>query len=103
MKCLEKCEFLLFEKGEFKCNFYEKPLDTKVDGVAEVFFEPQRCKECIEEAKIGSNTFNEGIKKVKFRLGLIGDSFYSFKDDLEQELTEIYRILKELEEKSQDE
>ena len=43
---------------------------------------------------------NEGVKKIKFRLGLIGDSFYSFKDDLEQELAEIYRILKDLEEKT---
>lgn len=87
----------------FWCGYYTKELDTKVDGAADIFFEPQRCKECIEEAHIGSNTFDEGIKKVKFRLGLIGDSFYSFKDDIEQELAEIYRILKDLEEKSQDE
>lgn len=50
---------------------------------------------------VGNNTIDEAAKKAKFRLGLIGDSFYSFKDDFETELTEIYRILKDLEEKSQ--
>jgi hypothetical protein len=94
----------MFEKGIFKCEYYTKDLDVKVEDAGDVMaFEPQRCKECVEERKIGSNTINEGIKKVKFRLGLIGDSFYSFKDDIEGELAEIYRILKDLEEKTEDE
>ena len=64
-------------------------------------FRPERCNDCIEEKMVGNNTIDESAKKAKFRLGLIGDSFYSFKDDFETELTEIYRILKDLEEKSQ--
>ncbi len=103
MRCLEKCEFLLFEKGWFHCDYYDKRLDVTVEHDDTTVFEPQRYKDCIEEEHIGSNTINEGIKKIKFRLGLIGDSFYSFKDDLEQELAEIYRILKDLEEKTKDE
>ena len=104
MKCLEKCEFLLFEKGIFKCGYYDTDLDVKVEDAGDTTaFEPHRCRECIEEKTIGSNTINEGVKKVKFRVGLIADSFYSFKDDLENEFTEIYRILKELEEKTQHE
>lgn len=105
MRCLEKCEFLLFEKGIFKCGYYDKDLQVKVEDAGDetIAFEPNRCRECIEEKTIGSNTVNEGVKKTKFRLGLIADSFYSFKDDLEGELTEIYRILKELEEKTEDE
>ena len=100
MKCLERCEFLLFEKGQFKCGYYDSDLEARVDGASEIYFEPLRCKQCIEEKTIGSNTINEGVKKVKFRLGLIADSFYSFKDDLEGEFSEIYRILKDLEEKT---
>lgn len=100
MKCLEKCEFLNFASKVFNCEYYAKELDTRVDGVDEIFLEPQRCKECVEEAHIGSNTVNEDIKKVKHRLGLMVDSFYSFKDDLESELTEIYRILKKVEEET---
>ena len=100
MKCLEECEFLKFRNGVFNCDYYEKMLHTIVLDNAKGF-ELERCNECIEEGIVGSNTINESVKKVKFRLGLIGDSFYSFKDDFETELTEIYRILKDLEEKSQ--
>ena len=84
----------------FNCKYYNEVLtvmmldDTKG-------FEPTRCNQCIEEKMVGENTIDESAKKAKFRLGLIGDSFYSFKDDFETELTEIYRILKDLEEKSQ--
>lgn len=100
MECLEGCEFLIFENKIFNCKYYEKELDIKVDGGSEIFFEPQRCKECIDDRLIGSNTLNENIKKVKYRLGLIADSFYSFKDDFEEELTEVYRVLKDLEVKT---
>jgi len=107
LRCLEKCEFLEFTNGIFICGYYNRELQVKVDDAGSVgagdcvmSFEPNRCKKCVEESHIGTNTTNEGVKKIKFRLGLIGDSFYSFKDDLEQELAEIYRILKDLEEKT---
>jgi len=106
VRCLEGCEFLIFKKGIFNCGYYDEKLQFEyvVDqGDAEPVPEliPKRCIECMEEKMVGSNTMEEAAKKAKFRLGLIGDSFYSFKDDFETELTEIYRILKELEEKSQ--
>ena len=109
MRCLEGCEFLVFKKGIFNCGYYTKKLQFEYiheedDGdhaEADKGLIPHRCTECIEERVVGSNTIEEAAKKAKFRLGLIGDSFYSFKDDFETELTEIYRILKDLEEKSQ--
>lgn len=100
MRCLEKCEFLKFGSGKFICGYYDENLSVAVLDDARGF-EPERCHECIEERMVGSNSIDEAAKKCKFRLGLIGDSFYSFKDDFETELTEIYRILKDLEEKSQ--
>lgn len=95
MKCLEQCEFLKFAAKHFSCGYYNSELESKVDGE---LFEPQRCEKCIEEKYIGSNTINEDVKKVKYRIGLLADSFYSFKDDLEGEMAEIYRILKKVEE-----
>ncbi len=102
MRCLEGCEFLVFKIGLFDCGYYNHKLQFEYvideEKVSEIV--PQRCLECIEEKMVGSNSIEEAAKKAKFRLGLIGDSFYSFKDDFETELTEIYRILKDLEEKS---
>ena len=100
MKCLEGCEFLKFRKGIFNCQYYDKNITVTILDDARGF-QPERCDDCIEEKMVGNNTIDESAKKAKFRLGLIGDSFYSFKDDFETELTEIYRILKDLEEKSQ--
>jgi len=103
LRCLEGCEFLVFKRGVFNCGYYNEKLQFEYDAEAEQETEliPKRCSECIEQRVVGSNTIEEAAKKAKFRLGLIGDSFYSFKDDFETELTEIYRILKDLEEKSQ--
>jgi hypothetical protein len=101
VRCLEKCDFLKFYGGKFKCEYYNKQLEFEVVDISDKGIIPKRCEECVKEKLVGSNDLNESIKKVKFRLGLIADSFYSFKDDLESELTEIYRILKYLEEKSQ--
>lgn len=101
MRCLEGCEFLKFKKGAFNCYYYDQIITLAILDDARGIFEPKRCEKCIEEKMVGNNTIDEAAKKAKFRLGLIGDSFYSFKDDFETELTEIYRILKDLEEKSQ--
>lgn len=100
MRCLERCEFLNFESGRFSCGYYNTKLQFEYVDISDKGIIPKRCKECIEEKIVGSNTMDELAKKTKFRLGLIGDSFYSFKDDFETELTEIYRILKEMEEKN---
>lgn len=99
MRCLEGCDFLIFSNKTFNCEYYGKELELKIDGEdLSRFLEPQRCKECMDECYIGSNTLNENVKKVKYRIGLLADSFYSFKDDLEGEMAEIYRLLKKLEE-----
>lgn len=102
MRCLEKCDFLVFEKGRFTCGYYNTGLEFEYVDISDKGIIPKRCTECVEERMVGSNRIDEYAKKAKFRLGLIGDSFYSFKDDFETELTEIYRILKDLEEKSKD-
>ena len=96
MECIEKCEFLIFEEKQFYCTLYDRTLkNVEEDETITV----KRCRNCIDEEIIGKNTIMETTRKLKLRLGWIMDSFYSFKDDIETEATELYRILKELEEK----
>ena len=59
-----------------------------------------RCQECIEEGVIGTNTIEEKVRKLKRHIGWLMDFFYSFKDDMEAEVSDIYRILKELEDET---
>ena len=101
-ECVERCEFLRFGKGRFRCNFYESDLRSDnifgkvegTDGKIAIY----RCESCEREGEIGSNTIGEKVRKLKNYIGLTMDSFYSFKDDMETNITEIYRILKRLEE-----
>ena len=99
MECLNKCEFMDFDSGYWQCNYYNKKLSSIHNKALNDRLIVKRCNECINEGYIGSNTVDEAVKKIKQRLGFIGDTFYSFKDDFETELTEIYRILKFLEKK----
>ena len=101
MECLNKCEFLDFDNGLFRCKFYKKGLESSYHELRSKNI-VKRCDECISEGFIGSNTIEESLKKIKQRLGFMGDTFYSFKDDFETELTEIYRIIKHLERKAND-
>lgn len=98
MDCVEGCEFMRFKDGCFYCNYYDNDLKYYIekdhmDGNLKIV----RCEKCVSEGKIGSNTIQEKARKMKYRIGLMMDSFYSFKDDIEEEVTEIYRTLKELE------
>jgi len=97
VNCVEECEFLKFKDGNFWCEYYDSELKYYLQE-AMGDLKIVRCDKCLEEKKIGSNTIQEKVKKLKYRIGLIMDSFYSFKDDIESEMTELYRILKDLEE-----
>jgi len=99
VECLDNCEFLDFGNGLFKCKYYKKQLESSYHELRKKIV-ILRCNECLEECFIGSNTLEESLKKIKQRIGFIGDTFYSFKDDFETELTEIYRIIKHLEKKA---
>lgn len=102
MNCLNKCEFQEFNNGYFKCNYYNKDLLTEQVNIGgdEYRISVLRCKECVNEGFIGSNSLEESLNKIKQRLGFTADAFYSFKDDFETELGEIYRIIKHLEKKA---
>lgn len=99
MDCVLKCEFQEFDGEGFSCNLYEKELETTIE-VSKLMV--HRCKECIDEGTIGTNTKGEYVRKFKQHLGWIGDNFYSFKDDFETELTHLYRLIKELEDDETD-
>lgn len=95
MECVKKCEFQDFDGECFYCKLYETELETIVDTSKLMV---NRCQECISEGTIGTNTKDEYVRKIKQHLGWMADNFYSFKDDFEEELTHMYRIIKELEE-----
>jgi len=96
-RCINRCEFIRFGEGRFYCKFYKDDLVSEL-GAADKKLYIFRCEECMREGEIGHNTTSHSAKKVKKHLGLIMDSFYSFKDEIETEVTEAYRILKKLEE-----
>ena len=101
MECVKRCEFQDFDGQDFFCEMYESELEIQRNlSVEEEGIMVMRCKECIDEGLIGSNTKEEFVRKAKQHLGLMMDSFYSFKDDIEEQATEIYRLLKEMEDES---
>ena len=94
MLCVDKCEFQNFDKKQFYCKLYETNLIVEQQEDVILI---ERCNECVEEKRIGSNSTQETIRKLKVHVGWMMDFFYSFKDDIEQEVSHIYRLLKELE------
>lgn len=100
VECLNKCEFQEFGDGEFFCEYYDKALHSRRDAIGKVIV--NRCSECIAEGVIGTNTVEEKVLKLKRHIGWLMDFFYSFKDDMEAEVSDIYRILKELEDETTD-
>lgn len=96
MECLSGCEFQKLKEGKFYCEYYNLKLEYDVDSL-QSNIKIMRNELCINEGLIGKNSIDEKAKKIKYRVGLLMDSFYSFKDDIESEVTEIYRNLKELE------
>lgn len=104
MECVSNCGFLRFGNGSFNCKFY----DTKLTSEQSIDLETPdrviiyRCDKCVEEGEIGTNTIKEDARKLKQHIGWMMDSFYSFKDDMESEITNLYGILKTLEERSED-
>ena len=100
MKCVEQCEFQKFAEGCFYCLFYDgiiltadKPLS--IDKGDKIII--HRCEKCVEEELIGSNTTLETARKLKQYLGTMADEFYTFKDEFETGLTEMYRLIKGIE------
>jgi hypothetical protein len=93
MLCVNGCEFQKFDK-QFYCKLYETNLIAEQEEDVILI---ERCSECVDEDKIGSSSTQETIRKLKVHVGWMMDFFYSFKDDIEGEVTHIYRLLKELE------
>ena len=96
MECLRGCEFQKLKGTKFYCDYYRNDLVFNVNDFKSDI-KIIRCEDCIKEGMIGENSIQEKAIKAKHRVGLVMDSFYSFKDDLEEQVTEIYRILKDLE------
>jgi len=100
LRCINNCEFQKFENSNFRCEFYGNvTLDIQTDsGNIEIF----RCKDCIEDKTIGTNSLDEKVRKIKKYIGEFADNFYTFKDDFENTFNDVYRIIKELEDLSEE-
>lgn len=93
--CLEQCEWQKFGRGKFYCKFYEEELySEKSIKIGQDNLIVHRCEKCIEEENISLTPELEVLKRVKNNLDMIQDSFYTFKDDLDEYLSNIYRIIK---------
>lgn len=106
MNCVERCEFQKFAEGNFYCVFYDRVILTadkplSIDDGDKIVI--HRCQKCIEEELIGSNSTLENARKLKQYLGTMADEFYSFKDEFETGLTEMYRLIKGMEDEAEDE
>ena len=95
MECVKKCEFQEFDGDIFQCKLYESSLSSFIDDEGSIGV--SRCPACISEGTIGTNTKGEYVRKFKQHLGWMADHFYAFKDDFEEELTHMYRLIRELE------
>jgi hypothetical protein len=94
MKCLDKCLYFAATNGNIFCKLYNKTLD--IEG-SDAKYTIQRCEECNASGDIGYNTCTERVNLLKKHVGWLGDIFYSFKDDYEIILSDVYRVLKKME------
>jgi hypothetical protein len=83
---------------EFYCTYYEKDLATEIiaekEGTKVVVY---RCQTCIDEGIKGIDEATNNLEGVRKSLVYLGDHFYSFKDEFENSLADLYRYLKRLE------
>jgi len=99
-KCVNNCEFIKFENGRFTCSYYNTKLThvTGPDNTVEIL----RSEECWKDGVIGSNDIEENTRKLKKYLSWLADSFYSHKDEFENTLTEMYRVLRSMENRNEE-
>jgi hypothetical protein len=97
-ECVNGCEFLEFINGKFRCKYYNKDIWATF---SDSHIHLSRCKECEEDGLVGKNTISERIRKLKKYMGWMADSFYSHKDEFEDSLTEMYRIIKAMEDENE--
>ena len=100
MECLEGCKFQQFQNNKFVCEYYSASLVTEMGAKGDISnIVVYRCKQCVEEGKIGSSQEADLLAGIRKTLVYLGDHFYSFKDEFEDDLAELYRNLKALEER----
>ena len=94
MKCLDECSYFVVTDGEILCRLYKKPLNVEYEDDK---YEIQRCDECVDSGVIGYDTCTERVNLIKRHIGWLSDIFYSFKDDYETILADMYRVIKKME------
>jgi hypothetical protein len=99
-ECVKNCDQIEFGDNSFICSLYDKELEFNHDLHSITVL---RCKECANDEVIGTNTDQEKARKLKKLLGYMADSFFSHKDEFEDALTEMYRIIRTMEDENQDE
>lgn len=97
--CLEGCKLQEFVGGKFYCTYYEENLLSEMGAGGDISkIIVFRCPQCIKEGKVGVDQESNHLEGIRKTLVYLGDHFYSFKDSFEEDLAELYRNLKALEE-----
>jgi hypothetical protein len=98
MECLEGCEYQQFVNKNFQCSYYEKDLltETGIEGDNSTIV-VYRCQNCVEDGFKGIDQKQNSLDGIRKSLVYLGDHFYSFKDEFENCLADLYRNLKKLE------
>lgn len=101
--CLDECEWQKFKKGGFFCKFYDESLySEKSLEIGDDKILVYRCNKCKEEENISLTPDLEVLKRLKKNLDMLQDSFYTFKDDFDELLSNMYRIIKKQEKIEED-
>jgi len=95
MECHKNCSFQEFKDDKFLCSYYNAELPIEIQNNRITI---HRCEYCrVEESEI-RNEESYLLKGIRTAVTYLGDHFYSFKDEFEKDLADLYRNLKELEE-----
>jgi hypothetical protein len=99
-QCVKNCDQIVFGDNNFLCSLYDKNLEFNhdLDSITVL-----RCSDCVTDEVIGTNTDQEKARKLKNLIGYMADSFYSHKDEFEDALTSMYRIIRTMEAEDTDE
>lgn len=98
VECLEGCELQQFVDKRFYCTYYESDLVSEIGVVNDAHSVlVYRCQQCIDEGIKGINKVTNNLEGIRKALVYLGDHFYSFKDEFENGLADLYRYLKRLE------
>ena len=98
VECLGGCELQQFKNKGFYCTYYDISLVSEIGVVDDAHTVlVYRCQQCVDEGIKGIDSVTNNLEGIRKSLVYLGDYFYSFKDEFENSMADLYRYLKRLE------